>query len=96
MIESITLIKDGGGRSVKLATLRSIGQSEFYQAAATDYRPEMKFILSDYYDYDGEVYLLWRGELYRIIRTYRAGQEMELTVGKASAEERAIYGKADD
>lgn len=96
MIEAITLIKENGTRDEKLATLRSIGQSEFYQAAATDYRPEMKFILSDYYDYDGEPYLLWSGELYRIIRTYHAGQEMELTVGKASAEEREIYGKEND
>lgn len=96
MSEAVILIKEDGTRAEKLASLQSIGQSEFYQAAATDFRPEMKFILSDYYDYAGEVYLLWCGELYRIIRTYRAGQRMELTVGKASAEEREIYGKEND
>ena len=95
MIESITLINEDGTRADKLASLRSIGQTEFYQAAATDYRPEKKYVLADYLDYNDEPYLMAGSDLYRIIRTYRAGQEMELTVGKASLEERRIYGKAD-
>jgi len=96
MIESITLIKEDGTRADKLATLQSIGQTEFYQAATTDYRPEKKYVLSDYLDYNDEPYLMVGEDLYRIIRTYRAGQKMELTVGKASLEERRIYGKADN
>lgn len=96
MIESITLVKEDGTRADRLASLRSIGQTEFYQAAATDYRPEKKYVLADYLDYEDEPYLIAGSALYRIIRTYRAGQELELTVGKASLEEHRIYGKADN
>lgn len=58
----------------------SIGQSEFYQAAATGLRPELCFKLSDYYDYDGEQIVEHDGNRYRVLRTYRSGQELELTV----------------
>ena len=33
---------------------RSIGMAEFYSANSTDYRPELKLVLADYLDYDGE------------------------------------------
>lgn len=67
--------------------LASIGQSEFYQAQATDLRPELKFIIADYYDYAGEYLCIYEGTWYRIIRTYRNGQELEITVQKAAPEE---------
>ena len=66
-------------RSV-FAELKSIGQSEFYQAAATGLRPELRFRLSDYYDYDGEQIVEYNSSRYRVMRTYRSGQELELTV----------------
>lgn len=62
----------------------SVGQSEFYQAHATGLKPEIKLVLADYLDYDGEQLLRYapKGktdpELYRILRTYRTGQELEL------------------
>lgn len=92
MNESITLIKRTPGsdditkRDV-LCGLRSIGQAEFYQANAVDIHPEAKFILADYLDYDGETLVDWNGKRYRVLRTYRTGQELELTVVRASAEE---------
>lgn len=92
MNEVITLIKRTPGtdniaaREV-FAGLRSIGMTEFYQANAQDIHPEGKFILADYLDYDGETLLDHEGTRYRVLRTYRTGQELELTVVRASAEE---------
>lgn len=91
MSEVITLI-NGDSRREVFAGLRSVGHTEFYEAYATELRPELKFVLTDYLDYEGETLVKYNGDLYRVIRFYRTGQEMELTVGRASAEEVALYG----
>lgn len=62
------------------AKLESIGQKEFYQANAVGLQPEVKFVLADYLDYDGEEAVLHNGQRYRVLRTYRKGQELEITV----------------
>lgn len=62
------------------AKLGSIGQKEFYQAHAVGLRPELKFVLADYLDYEGETFVQHNGQRYRVLRTYRKGQELELTV----------------
>lgn len=59
--------------------VRSIGQKEFYQAHAVGLQPEIKFTLADYLDYEGEALVEHDGQQYRVLRTYRAGQELELT-----------------
>jgi len=92
MTESITLIGSDSRRDV-LCGLRSVGHTEFYEAHATEYHPELKFVLADYLDYEGEALVKHGADLYRVIRTYRTGQELELTVGRASAEEVALYGQ---
>lgn len=62
----------------------SVGQKEFYQAQATGLQAEIKLILTDYLDYDGEQLVSYtpkgqtREQLYRVLRTYRAGLELEL------------------
>lgn len=66
------------------AELQSIGRQEFYQAQAVGFKPELKFKLADYLDYQGETVLLYTDERgiedeYSIIRTYRIGNELELT-----------------
>ena len=91
MDEQITLVSDSGQQDL-VATLRSIGQSEFYQAHAAGYKPELKFVLADYLDYNGEDLVKHDGTLYRVLRTFRNGLELELVVGPASAEEVALYG----
>ena len=91
MNEYITLIEGDSRRDV-FCSLRSIGHSEFYEAYATEYRPELKFVLADYLDYQGETLVKYGADLYRVIRTYRTGQELEITVGRASAEEVSLYG----
>lgn len=99
MNEILTLIKLTPGtyniehtREV-FGAVRSIGQTEFYQAYATDIRPELKFVLADYLDYNDETLVAHNGQLYRVIRTYRTGQELEVTVKRASAEGCEIYGE---
>lgn len=92
MNEILLLIGEDGERREVFAKQQSIGMTEFYQAAATDYRPELKFTLTDYLDYNGETFAKYEGTLYRIMRTYRAGQEIELTLTRASAEEVEMYG----
>ena len=104
MTEVLTLIKrtpglDDNGDPVVTETtrdvfcgLRSIGQQEFYQANAHDFHPELKFILADYMDYNGETMVEHCGQRYRVMRTYRTGLELELTVERAPAEDGGIYG----
>lgn len=94
MVEVVTLIKrTWGGAERKETTrdvlcgIRSVGQREFYEAYATDRRPELKIVLADYLDYQDEQLLKYNGQRYRVLRTYRTGQELELTVERASAEE---------
>lgn len=66
------------------ARLGSIGQKEFYQAHAVGLQPELKFILADYLDYEGEQLLEYtppgqtEPQRYRVLRTYCTGQELEL------------------
>ena len=75
--------------------LASIGQTEFYQAQATDLRPELKFVLADYLEYDGEYLCIFNGVWYRVIRTFRAGQELEIVVQRAAPEEVDPNGEVD-
>ena len=91
MNEIITLIEGDSRRDV-FCGLRSVGHTEFYEAHSVDYHPELVFVLSDYLDYAGESLVKHDAVLYRVIRTYRTGQELEITVGRASAEEVALYG----
>lgn len=91
MNECITLIEGDSRRDV-FCRLCSVGHTEFYEAYATEYRPELKFVLADYLEYNGETLVKYGADLYRVIRTYRIGQELEITVGRASAEEVALYG----
>ena len=99
MHEVATLIKreyDGATRAetkrVVFCGFRSIGMKEFYSASSTDYRPELKLVLADYLDYNGETLADYNGTRYRILRTYRTGQELELTLERAPLEEGAADG----
>lgn len=98
MNELATLIKrtyDGATRVETerevLCGVRSIGMREFYSANSTDFHPELKLVLADYLDYNGETLADYNGLRYRIIRTYRTGQELELTLERAPEED----GEAD-
>jgi hypothetical protein len=95
MTETAILIKRAYGQDdVKrevFCGFRSIGLKEFYSANSTDFHPELKLVLADYLDYNGENLADYNGQRYRILRTYRQGQELELTLERAPAED----GEAD-
>ena len=59
---------------------KSIGSREFYQAATTDYHPTVTLVLADYYDNDGESVVRYDEKLFDVIRTYRQGNRLELTL----------------
>ena len=92
MNELLILISDDGTQREVFCEVRSIGQKEFYDSYATDFYPELKIVLADHLDYEGERLVEYDGRRYRIVRTYRTGQSMELTVERAPAEEGGIYG----
>ena len=75
-----------------LCGVRSIGMKEFYSANGTDFHPELKLVLADYLDYNDETLADFNGVRYRILRTYRAGQELELTLERAAAEDGEAVG----
>lgn len=62
------------------AQLRSIGQSEFYQAQADGLKPTLKFVLADYYDYNDQKEVVYDGNVYKVLRTYRDHNKIEITV----------------
>lgn len=62
------------------AQLRSIGQSEFYQAQADGLKPTMKFVLADYYDYGDQKEVVYNSKVYKVLRTYRDHNKIEITV----------------
>lgn len=65
---------------VVFAGLKSIGQSEFYQAQADGLKPQLKFVLADYMDYQGEKEIEYEGKMYSVLRTYRDHKKIEITV----------------
>lgn len=91
MNEILTLINGETSRTV-FCRMASIGQREYYEAQAVDVYPECKFILADYLEYDNERLCEYNGQRYRVLRTYRTGQELEIVVTRASAEEGGVYG----
>lgn len=91
MNEVLTLIGAEGSRDV-FCRVRSVGMKEFYEASARDFYPELVFVLADYLDYSAEQLCKHDGQLYRVLRTYRSGQELEIVVTRATAEEVEQYG----
>lgn len=62
------------------AEIKSIGQNEFYQAQTAGKKPQIKFVITDHLDYQGQSYLIHGGMRYSIMRTYRTkGNELEIT-----------------
>ena len=61
-------------------SVRSVGMSEAYQAMSNGLHPQFVFVLSDYADYGGEKVVIYNGKRYRVIRTYRQNQGLEMTV----------------
>lgn len=65
------------------AEVKSISQSEFYQAQAVGLKPEIKFVIADFADYEDEKILSYcpfggTTEDYTILRTYRNKINLEI------------------
>ena len=66
------------------AEVKSISQSEFYQAQATGLKPEIKFLLADFADYQDEKIISYKAygqqtaEDYTVLRTYRIKTNLEI------------------
>lgn len=54
-----------------MCQIYSITRNEYYEAAVANLHPELKAILSDFADYEGEKTAIYDGTEYAIIRTYR-------------------------
>lgn len=61
------------------AEVLSIGMQEFYQAQTEGFKPEIKFLISDYFDYDNQKEVIYGDFKYKVLRTYRKGNELEIT-----------------
>lgn len=62
------------------AKLLSVGQKEFYEAMAQGLQPEYKFEIADYLDYTNEKKIIFNNIKYKVLRTYRKGNQLEITV----------------
>lgn len=66
----------------------SVSQTEFYQGYAVGFKPEVKFILENFMDYQGEKiveYVPFMGTdpiRLTVLRVYNAGDQVELTCYK--------------
>lgn len=61
--------------------VKSIGVSEFYQAFTIGTKPEIKAVIADYLDYEGEQDVILQGIRYKVLRTYRTEDNaLELTL----------------
>ena len=65
------------------AEVKSIGQTEFYQAQAVGLKPEIKFLIADFADYQNEKKLKYTSfggteDIYTVLRTYRTKNQLEI------------------
>ena len=67
------------------AEVRSVGMREKYEALQAGLNPELTFVLADYYDYENESEILYEGEPYYVLRTYRNGLRLEIVVTRDSS-----------
>lgn len=93
-VETITLIGktyavDDYGDSVAtesnrvvFAKVKSIGMREKYEALQAGLNPELTFVLPDYLEYNNETEVVYKNERYRVIRTYRNSNTIEIVVTK--------------
>lgn len=62
------------------AERKSVGMREKYAAMATGLKPELVFVLSDYYDYSDQDYISYNDVVYRVLRTYQVDNTLEIVV----------------
>ena len=65
-------------KKMRFANVKSISLNEFYQAQAQGFKPEVKFVLADYLDYEDQEEVIFKGFKYKVMRTFRSGEEIEI------------------
>ena len=58
--------------------VKSVGMTEAYTAMSEGLHPTLRFMLRVAEDYEDEGFLEYKGEQYRIVRTYMSGDGIEL------------------
>lgn len=58
---------------------KSVRQSEFYQAQSVGLKPTLVLIMMAC-DYNGQKYVKYEDEEYTVLRTYKTGEKIELTL----------------
>lgn len=65
------------------AHVKSVSMRETYEALGVGLKPELKFVLADYYDYGGERFADYDGVRWNVMRVYRTEDDtIELTVSR--------------
>ena len=67
-------------------SVRSVGMTEAYQAMSNGLHPQFVFVLSECADYNGEKICVYNNTRYRIVRTYRNNQGIELTAEEVTVD----------
>ena len=67
-------------RKMRFAKLKSIGQSEFYQAQAQGLKPELKLVLPDILDYEGQEEVIYNNFRYKVLRTFKPDNTNEIEI----------------
>lgn len=80
-------------KTKRFAEKMEIGQKEFYQAATTGLKPEVKFSIWSF-EYNDEMYFEYKGRNYKIIKTYlkKIEEKIELTGTSVTNKEVLAYG----
>lgn len=67
-------------KTMRFAKLKSIGQTEFYQAQANGLKPELKFVLADVLDYEGQEEVIYNNFRYKVLRTFKPEDKNEIEI----------------
>ena len=73
----------------------AVSRNEFYRAAEHDLHPDLVITISHKIDYNGEKLVMYNGKLYDVIRSYWAGDEVELTLTEKTGEELERYASLE-
>lgn len=60
--------------------VKSVSMKESYTAQAIGHNPELKVTIAEAYDYEGESFVAYNGNVYKVLRTYQAELAVELTL----------------
>lgn len=63
--------------------IKSVGMKETYEALSIGLKPEYTFILADYYEYEDEERVEYNDVEYRVLRTYRNSNQLEMVVTRS-------------